>query len=58
MSRCLTCDKPISTEAAREHGMCETCRAALGTPEEAARSFEWAARQFGFNPEDKKDKSQ
>lgn len=29
---------------------CSTCRAVLGTPEEADRSFRWAAREFGNKP--------
>jgi hypothetical protein len=40
---CLACDEPMPIERARNGMLCETCTAVLGTPEEAAKSFAWAA---------------
>ena len=54
--KCLVCDIPIDADEAREHGLCSTCLSVFWSPEEAARSFEWAAQQFGYvPPEDRID---
>ena len=45
MTECLACTVEMPGQCAREGRLCEMCEAVLGTPEEAARSFAWAASE-------------